>query len=339
MEEVKMEEILKKLLENKNLTENETYNVFKEIMECKISPVKTAAFLTLLRVKKESSEEITGAAKLLREKMERIVLNKDMICDTCGTGGDYSGTFNISTASAIVASSCGLFVAKHGNRSVTSSCGSADVLEYLGYKIDIEPEKSKKILEKFGFAFLFAPLYHKAMKNVAEIRKELGFKTIFNIIGPLCNPCFANYQIMGVNEYYLLKIIPYVFKNLGIKGYVFHSEDGLDEITLTGKTYIVEVDEEIKEFEIYPEDFGLKRCKLDDIKGGSLKDNAEILLKIIKGKEKGAKSDIVYLNTSFLLKICKVVNSIEEGINLCRDIVKKGIPYRKFNEILEFINK
>ncbi len=334
-----MEEILRKLLENKNLTEDETYNIFKEIMEGKISSIKVAAFLTLLKVKKETSEEITGAVKLLEEKMERIFLDKDMICDTCGTGGDYSGTFNISTTSAIVASACGLVVAKHGNRSITSPCGSADVLEYLGYKLDIEPEKSKKILEKYGFAFLFAPLYHKAMKNVAIIRKELGFRTIFNIIGPLCNPVFANYRIMGVNEYRLLKIIPYVFKNLGIKGYIFHSEDGLDEITLTGKTYIVEVDKEIKEFEIYPEDFGLKRCKLEEIKGGSLKDNAEILLNIIKGKEKGAKCDIVCLNTSFLLKICKVVNNVEEGINLCKDVISKGIPYNKFNEILEFINK
>lgn len=334
-----MKEIFEKLLENKNLTEMETYNIFKEIMEGKLSPVKISAFLTLLKVKKETPDEITGAAKLLREKMIKINLKRGKICDTCGTGGDYSGTFNISTTSAILSASIGLKVAKHGNRSVTSLCGSADVLEYLGYKIDIEPEKSKELLEKFGFAFLFAPLYHKAMKNVAEIRKELGFKTIFNIIGPLCNPACANYQIMGVNDYSLLKIIPYVFKNLGIKGYVFHSEDGIDEITLTGKTYIVEVDDEIKEFEVYPEDFGLKRCKIEDIKGGELKENAQILLDIIKGKEKGAKKDIVCLNTSFLLKICSVVNKIEEGIELCNEVLKKGIPYRKFNEIIEFLNK
>jgi anthranilate phosphoribosyltransferase len=334
-----MEKIFKKLLENKNLLENEAYEVFRNIMEGQITPVKTAVFLTLLRVKKESSEEITGAAKLLREKMEKINFNNKIICDTCGTGGDYSGTFNISTTTALVASACGLVVAKHGNRSVTSSCGSADVLEYLGYKIDIELEKSKEILEKFGFAFLFAPLYHKAMKNVAEIRKELGFKTIFNIIGPLCNPCCANYQIMGVNDYSLLKIIPYVFKNLGIKGYVFHSEDGLDEITLTGKTYIVEIIEEIREFEIFPEDFNLKRCKIEDIKGGNLKDNAEILLNIIKGKEKGPKKDIVCLNTAFLLKATGTVNKIEDGIELTAEILKKGIPYKKFNKILEFIEK
>lgn len=334
-----MEKIFKKLLENKNLTIDETYEIFNKIMEGKVSPVKTGVFLTLLRVKKESAEEITGAAKLLRDKMIKIMIKKKKICDTCGTGGDYSGTFNISTTCAIVSSCFDLTIAKHGNRSVTSKCGSADVLEYLGYKIDMDVEKTKELLEKFNFAFLFAPLYHKVMKNVAEVRKELRFRTIFNIIGPLCNPAFANYQIMGVNEYSLLKIIPYVFRNLGIKGYVFHSEDGLDEITLTGKTYIVEIGNEIKEFEVYPEDFGLKRCKLDDIKGGDLKENAEILMNIIKGKEKGPKKDIVCLNTSFLLKICGVVNRIEEGIEICNDILKRGIPYKKFNEILEFINK
>ncbi|MCM8818342.1 MAG: anthranilate phosphoribosyltransferase, partial [Candidatus Omnitrophica bacterium] len=335
----KMEKILNKLLEGKNLTIEETYNVFKNIMEGKISPVKTSAFLTLLKVKKENSDEITGAVKLLRDKMLKIKVNKKKIGDTCGTGGDYSGTFNISTTCAIIASCLGLTIAKHGNRSITSLCGSADVLEHLGYKIDVEPEKTKKILEKFNFAFLFAPIYHKAMKNVAEIRKELGFRTIFNIIGPLCNPALANYQIMGVNDYFLLKIIPSVFKNLGIKGYVFHSEDGLDEITLTGKTYIVEIDREIKEFEIYPEDFGIKRCKLDDIKGGNLKENAKILIDILKGKEKGPKRDIVSLNTSFLLKTCGIVKKIEEGIKLCEETLENGIPYKKFNKIVEFLNK
>ncbi len=334
-----MEKIFHKLLENKNLTKEETYNVFKDIMELKISPIKTSAFLTLLKVKKESSDEITGAVKLLREKMLKLQTNKKKIGDTCGTGGDYSGTFNISTICAIVASCLGISIAKHGNRSITSKCGSADVLEYLGYKIDLEPEKSKELLEKFNFTFLFAPLYHKTMKNVAEIRKELGFRTIFNIIGPLCNPACANYQIMGVNDYFLLKIIPNVFRNFGIKGYVFHSEDGLDEITLTGKTYIVEIDKEIREFEIYPEDFGMKRCNLEDIKGGNLKENAEIFIDIIKGKEKGPKKDIVCLNTAFLLKATGIVNKIEEGIELSKETLKKGIPYNKFNKILEFIKK
>ncbi|MCS7181265.1 MAG: anthranilate phosphoribosyltransferase [bacterium] len=334
-----METIFKKLFENKNLTEKETYEIFNEIMEGRISPVKTGVFLTLLRVKKESPEEILGAVKLLRDKMRKIRIKAKIICDTCGTGGDYSGTFNISTASAIVASSFDLKVAKHGNRSVTSLCGSADVLEFLGYKIDVEPDKSKELLIKYNFAFLFAPLYHQTMKNVIEIRKELGFRTIFNIIGPLCNPAFANYQIMGVNEYSLLKIIPYVFKNLGIKGYIFHSEDGLDEITLTGKTYIVEVSNGIREFEVSPEDFGLKRCKLEDLKGGSLRENAEIILNVLRGKEKGPKRDIVCLNTSFLLKLCGFVRKIEDGIKLCDELLEKEIPYIKLNEIINFLNK
>lgn len=334
-----MEKIFKKLLDNENLTQEEIYNIFNEIMENKISPVKTGVFLALLKAKGESAEEIIGTVKVLREKMIKIKIKNKKICDTCGTGGDNSGTFNISTATALVASCFGLTIAKHGNRSVTSKCGSADVLEYLGYKIDIQAEKSKELLEKFGFAFLFAPLYHPAMKNVSEVRKELGFKTIFNIVGPLCNPALANYQIMGVSEYRLLKIIPLVFKNLGIKGYIFHSEDGLDEITLTGKTYIVEIDEEIKEFEIYPEDFGLNRCRMEDIQGGNIRDNAEILLNIITGKEKGPKKDIVCLNNSFLLKITGKVNKIEEGIKLSEEVISKGLPYEKLNKILEFLNR
>ncbi len=223
-----LELIFEKILSGQNLTEDESYSTFKDIMEGNFSPVKIASFLSILRFKGESESEITGAIKLLREKAIKINVKKDIICDTCGTGGDNSGTFNVSTTTSILSNGCGLTVAKHGNRSMTSICGSADVFEYLGYNINLSPEKSKELLEKFDFAFLFAPIYHQAMKFVAPIRKEIGFKTIFNIIGPLCNPASANVQIMGVNEYRLLKVIPYVFKNLGIKGYIFHFDDGLD---------------------------------------------------------------------------------------------------------------
>lgn len=336
-----MKDIFNRLFEKDALKEDESYNVFKGIMEEEISPVQTSAFLSLLRMKGEQPTEITGAAKLLRDKATRIkVGKKGPVCDTCGTGGDYSGTFNISTCTAIVGFSAGLIVAKHGNRSMTSSCGSADVLEFLGYKIDLEPSKSELLLNEYGFAFLFAPLYHKAMKNVASIRKELGFKTIFNIIGPLCNPASSDVQIMGVNDYNLLKIIPAVFQRLGIRGYIFHSEDGLDEISLTAKTYISEVSEKgIKEFEIYPQDFGFKKCKLTDLKGGDIKTNGEILLNIIKGKEKGAMRDIVLLNTAFLLKAAGITEDIKEGIELSKGTIEKGITWKKFNEILEAVNR
>ncbi|MCM8829415.1 MAG: anthranilate phosphoribosyltransferase [Candidatus Omnitrophica bacterium] len=336
-----MKVIFNKLLEKKPLDETESYNVFKGIMEEEISPVQTSAFLSLLRMKGEQAAEITGAAKLLRDKAVKVNVKKcTPVCDTCGTGGDYSGTFNISTCTAIVGFSAGLVVAKHGNRSMTSSCGSADVLEYLGYKIDIEPSKSEALLNKYGFAFLFAPIYHKAMKNVVPIRKELGFKTIFNIIGPLCNPASSDVQIMGVNDYNLLKIIPLVFQRLGIKGYIFHSADGIDEISLTGKTYMVEVSKKrIKEFEIYPQDFGFKKCKLSDLKGGDVKTNGDILLDIIKGKEKGAMKDIVLLNTAFLLTAAGVSKDVKEGIDIATNTIEKGICWKRFNEILEAVNR
>jgi len=341
MEEINMKDIFKRLFERKVLEEGESYAVFKAIMEEKVSPVQTAAFLTLLRIKGEQPSEIAGAAKLLRDKAIRIsVHKKGTVCDTCGTGGDASGTFNISTCTAIVGFSCGLTVAKHGNRSVTSSCGSADVLEALGYKIDLEPSKSEALLNNYGFAFLFAPLYHKAMKNVAPVRKELGFKTIFNIIGPLCNPASSDVQIMGVNDYNLLKIIPEVFHLLGIRGYVFHSEDGLDEISLTGKTYICEVSKKgTKEFEIYPQDFGFKKCRLSDLKGGDARTNSEILLSIIKGKEKGPMRDVVLLNTAFLLDAAGLTKDIKEGIELARKVIEEGTCWRRFNDVLEAVNR
>jgi len=334
------EKIFTKLLEKQSLTEEESYNFFKEIMEGKISPVKTSVFLTLLKVKGETSSEIIGAVKLLRDKAIKVKVNKHQIVDTCGTGGDCSNTFNISTAVSILVSACGLCVAKHGNRSVTSKCGSADVMEALGYKIDISPEKNKEVLEKFGFAFFYAPLYHQAMKNVSEVRKELGFRTIFNIIGPLCNPAGANLQIMGVNDYKLLKIIPIVFQKLRINGAIFYGEDGIDEITLTGKTYLVEViNEKINEKEIEPKIFGFKKCSLKELQGGNVAENKKIIEKILKGEEKGPKRDIVILNALPLLKISGIVKNFDEGIFLAEKILDSGKAYTKLQEIIEFVNK
>ncbi len=336
-----MKEIYNRLLEKKALGEEESYGVFKDIMEEKITPVQASAFLSLLRMKGEQPTEIAGAAKLLRDKAVRISARKDRpVCDTCGTGGDNSGTFNISTCTALLAFACGLTVAKHGNRSVTSRCGSADVLESAGYKIDLEPARTEDILNRQGFAFLFAPLYHRAMKNVAAVRKELGFRTIFNIIGPLCNPAFSNVQIMGVSDYNLLRIIPPVFHSMGIRGYVVHSEDGIDEISLTGRTYIAEVSgNRINEFEIYPQDFGFKKCSISDIRGGDAQTNVRIMLDIIKGTEKGAKRNVVLLNTAFLLKAGGIAGDVKEGISIGEKILEQQTCYRKFNELLDAVNK
>lgn len=334
-------EIFNKLFEKKALDEAESYAVFRDIMEEKVSPVQAAAFLSLLRMKGEQPSEIAGAAKLLRDKALKInVSGRKTVCDTCGTGGDFSGTFNISTCTAILGFSCGLTIAKHGNRSVTSKCGSADVLETAGYKIDLEPSRSELLLQEYGFAFLFAPLYHKAMKNVAPVRKELGFRTIFNIIGPLCNPACSNVQIMGVSDYNLLKIIPPVFQKLGIRGYVVHSEDGIDEISLTGRTYVSEVIEDrIEEFEVYPQDFGFKKCSITDLKGGDVQANGRIMLDIITNREKGPMRDVVLLNTAFLLKAAGLVKNVKEGISLGKKVLEKETCSRKFNELLEAVNK
>jgi len=332
-----MKEIFNRLFEKAPLSEEESYSAFKGIMEESVSPVQAAAFLALLKANGEQPAAVAGAARLLRDKATRINMEPGrVVCDTCGTGGDYSGTFNISTCTAILGFSCGLTVAKHGNRSVTSRCGSADVLEALGYKIDIEPGKSQLLLNKHGFAFLFAPLYHKAMKNVASVRKELGFRTIFNIIGPLCNPAGSSVQIMGVSDYNLLKVIPPVFKSLGIRGYIFHSEDGIDEISLTGKTYIVEVSgNKIEEFEIYPQDFGFKKCSLAELAGGGAAENGEIILSILQNREKGAKRDVVLLNTAFLLKAGGRAGSIKEGLELSSAVLQKGVSFSMFSGLLE----
>lgn len=335
-----MEQIFKKLFTQKSLTEKESYDVFKKIMHSEISPVQAGSFLSLLKVKGEQATEIMGAVKLLREKAIKINLKKKRVGDTCGTGGDNSETFNISTATAIVGFATGITIAKHGNKSITSKCGSADVLEKLGYNIYLSPEKSRHLLEKFGFAFLFAPLYHPAMKNIAPVRRDLPFRTIFNLIGPLCNPVKTSFQIMGVSEYRIMKLIPYVFKKLNIRGYIFFAEDGLDEISLTGKTYIVEVKkDEIREYEIYPQNFGMKKCSLADLKGGEPEENKEIIVRILKNKEKDAKRDIVILNTAFLLKSAGKVDSIEDGIELCRNILEREIAYRKFMELLDYTQK
>jgi len=216
-----MKQIFEKLLLQKSLSIEESYNVFKKIMENEIPAVQGSAVLSLLKMKGEQVTEIIGAVKLLREKAKKIKIKKKKIGDTCGTGGDYSETFNISTAAGIVGFAAGLTIAKHGNRSITSKCGSADVLEKFGFNINLSPEKSQELLEKFGFSFLFAPFYHPAMKNIAPVRKELPFRTIFNIIGPLTNPAKTSFQIMGVSEYKLLNLIPYVFKSFNIDGFVF----------------------------------------------------------------------------------------------------------------------
>ena len=252
------------------------------------TPAQFGAFVTALRLKGETVEEIAGLARTMRAKALRVSISEPVV-DTCGTGGDGKGTFNISTTAAFVVAACGLKVAKHGNRAMSSQCGSADVLEALGVKIDLNPEQVQKCLEKVGIGFMLAPVFHPAMKYAAAPRKEVGIRTVFNILGPLTNPAGARAQVLGVPEKSLTEKMATVLKMLDCQhALVVHGEDGLDEITITGKTFVSELKKgSIKNYEVTPEEFGLPRAKPDSLKGGTAKDNADLLRSILSGK-KGA---------------------------------------------------
>ncbi|MCL5674605.1 MAG: anthranilate phosphoribosyltransferase [Candidatus Omnitrophica bacterium] len=330
-------ELIKKLLSGGKITVHETKTTFEDIMDGKISPVLTSAFLTALRFSGETPEEIYAAALVLRERATPVSFHRDIIADIVGTGGDYKGTFNISTASAILSSACGVHIAKHGNRSISSHCGSADILESLGMEIKIPAGKAAQMLENFNFTFLFAPLYHPAMKQIAGVRKELGFKTIFNVLGPMCNPAKANVLLVGVSDSRLFEIIPEILLRFGVKrAWVCFGEDGIDEITLTDKTYIADVTDRIERFEIKPEDFGMKRCLLKDIAGTTASENAEILKRILSSQEKGPKKNIILLNTASLLYISGQVLNVTDGIEVADKSIKSGRAFANLEKIIKF---
>jgi anthranilate phosphoribosyltransferase len=291
-------------------------------------------FLVGLRMKGETIEEITGCARAMRDNAKPLNLISRYAIDTCGTGGDGSKTFNISSVSAIIAAAGGAKVAKHGNRAVSSKSGSADVLTELGIDINVEPEEAAKLIEEKGMAFLFAQSYHSAMKNVAVPRRELGTRTIFNVLGPLTNPAFARGQILGVFSKDLTYTVAKVLGKLGVeRALVVHGEDGLDEITTTGFTYVSELkDGNVTDYKIYPEDFGIKRATTEEILGGTAKDNANIILNILKG-EKGPQRDIVILNTAAALYVGKVCETIKEGVLLAQELIDSGKALSKLQEL------
>lgn len=266
-----LKKALSKLIEKISLTEEESYEVMKQIMEGVATESQIAAYMTALRMKGETVLEIIGSARAMREKATRISPHVSVIVDTCGTGGDQKGTFNISTTAAFVLAAAGLTVAKHGNRSVSSSCGSADVLKSIGVNIELTPEKVEALINKIGIGFLFAPLYHGSMRHAKKPREEVGIRTIFNILGPLTNPASATIQVLGVYQAELTEIMAKVLIGLGTEHcFVVHGMDGLDEISLTDKTLIAEgVDGVVKSYIIEPEDFGFKKCTMNDLAGGS----------------------------------------------------------------------
>jgi len=342
-----------KLVNGENLSKEEMKRTVLEIMEGNATPSQIAAFLIALRMKGETVEEITGAALAMREKAlkvdvrsgvvidrEEINVDDETILDTCGTGGSGTNTFNISTTTAFVVAGCGVKVAKHGNRSASSRCGSADVLEALGVNLDLPPEKVAKAIKEIGIGFLYAPLYHGAMKHAAGPRREIGVRTIFNILGPLCNPAKANCQVLGVYEPRLVQIMAEVLKNLGTRrAFVVHGLDTLDEITVTGPTLVAELkDGKISLYQIRPEDFGIPVSPPQAISGGDAKENARYVREVLEGK-KGARRDVVLLNASAALVCAGKARNFKEGIKLAEESIDSGRALKKLQNLIEFSKK
>jgi len=335
-----IKEAIAKVVERKNLTEEEMVSVMREIMEGEATPSQIASFITALRMKGETVDEITGAARVMREKALKVKTKASVVVDTCGTGGDEAFTFNISTAAAFVAAGAGLTVAKHGNRSVSSKSGSADVLKALGMNIEAEVEMVEACLDTIGIGFLFAPMMHGAMKHAIGPRREIGIRTIFNILGPLTNPAGAQYQVLGVYRSELTEVLAEVLKNLGsIRAFVVSGNDGLDEITLTSETKVSELkDGEVRTYSIKPEDFGMSRCKLFELQGGDPDDNAGIIREILKGG-KGPKRDIVVLNAAAAITASGMAKDIKEGVRLAEESIDSGKALEKLERLIEITNR
>lgn len=334
-----IKEAIFKAVMKQNLSFKESETVLDEIMSGNASQIQMSAFLTAMSMKKETIEEITGAASGMRKHCVKLLNDMDIL-EIVGTGGDKSNSFNISTTSAFVVSAAGIPIAKHGNRAASSKCGAADVLEALGAKITISPEKSKQILDKINFCFLFAQNYHIAMKYVAPVRKELGIRTIFNILGPLVNPAGANMQLLGVYDEDLIEPMAHVLSNLGVKSaMVVYGTDGLDEISASSVTKVCEVvDGNYKTYEIEPEQFGMKKCKKEDLLGGTPQENAKITKDILSGA-KGPKTDAVILNSAAAIHVAKPEISIAEGVNIAKEMIESQKAFVQMEKYVKLSNE
>lgn len=348
-----IKELTEKLIKHKDLSEAEAEAAMRAIMSGQCTDAQIAGFLVALRMKGETVAEITACARVMREKAtpiavsnnlvdidrDEINIERETIVDTCGTGGTGTNTFNISTATAFVVAGAGVKVAKHGNRAASSVCGSADVISELGVNLDLEPERVAECVRTIGIGFLFAPLLHSAMKYAIGPRRELGIRTVFNILGPLTNPAGATAQVMGVYDPELTEKIACVLLKLGVRrAFVVHGKDSLDEITITGKTRISELHRNtVKTYEIQPEDFGLKRATLEDIKGGDAQTNAGIVLAVLKG-ETGPRRNIVLLNAAYALLAADKVVSVERGVELAQTVIDSGKALDKLEQLRQFSN-
>lgn len=339
-EAIMIKEAILQLIKKQDLTQNIALEVMDEIMQGMASPVQISAYLTALNIKGESIDEITASALSMRKHCVRLLHDMDAL-EIVGTGGDHSNSFNISTTSAIIVSSAGIKVAKHGNRAASSKCGAADVLEALGVNIMVPKEKSKELLEKINICFLFAQNYHITMKYVAPIRKELGIRTIFNILGPLSNPAGANMELMGVYDESLVEPLAQVMKNLGVKrGMVVYGMDKIDEISLSSKTKICEINQqEIKTYTLHPKDIGYSLCNKCDLQGGDAIQNATIIKDILEGKEKGPKREVAALNAGAALYIAGATESIESGVRLAERQIDEGLAAKQLQLFIKESNK
>jgi anthranilate phosphoribosyltransferase len=341
-----------KVVERQDLSEAEMIEVMDQVMGGEATPAQIASFITALRMKGETPAEIAGAARVMRARAtpirvgrvldldrDEINVERETILDTCGTGGSGTKSFNISTTVALVVAACGVKVAKHGNRSISSACGSADVLEKLGVNLEVSPQQVEECIREIGVGFLFAPALHGAMKHAIGPRKEIGIRTIFNILGPLTNPAGADRQVLGVYRTDLVAIMAQVLSQLGCRrGFVVHGSDGMDEVTLTGPSQIGEIDEaKVTIYAVAPEDFGFRRCALADLQGGDAVCNADIVRRILSG-EQGPKRDVVLLNAGFALCAAGLATDVPAGIAMARQAIDAGHAARKLHDLIRLTN-
>ena len=347
---MKITEAIKKVVDHKDLSALEAEAVLEQIMTGLCTDAQIASLLTALRMKGETIDELTGFARVMRKKAmpvrPRSVVTagiggteREALIDTCGTGGDVSGSFNVSTATAFVVAGCGVRVAKHGNRSVSSRCGSADVVEALGIKIELSPERIAMCIDEIGIGFLHAPLLHEAMKYVAPARKQMGIRTIFNMLGPLTNPAGANTQVIGVYAAHLTEVLARVLCALGsARALVVHGSDGLDEITITGESKVTEMRSgDVRTYAVTPEEFGLRRASLEEIQGGDARQNSGIILEVLEGAP-GPRRDIVLLNAAAGLVASSSASDFAEGVRLAAESIDSGKALNKLNRLIEFTN-
>jgi len=330
-----IKEAIAALVSGNSLATDEAAQVMEEIMQGETTPTQFGAFVTALRLKGETVDEIVGLARTMRAKAIPVI-TVGLVVDTCGTGGDGSHTFNISTTAAFVAAGAGLKVAKHGNRAMSSQCGSADVLEALGVKIDLNAEQVQRCLQEVGIGFMFAPTFHPAMKYAAAPRREIGIRTVFNILGPLTSPAGAKSQVLGVADESLVEKMALVLQHLGCHhALVVHGGDGLDEITISGKTQVCELKgSRIESYTISPEELGLPSAGSDSLKGGSAKENAELLRNILSGAS-GPQRDVVLMNTAAVLLAGDKVETLRQGVELAQKTIDSGHALSKLEQLIE----